>query len=32
LVTYDRMLDADAEGDDWREVSRIVLHIDAERA
>jgi hypothetical protein len=23
-----RMLDADAEGADWREVSRIVLHID----
>jgi hypothetical protein len=27
-VTYARMLDADAEGADWREVSRIVLHID----
>jgi hypothetical protein len=25
------MLDADAEGADWREASRIVLHIDAER-
>jgi hypothetical protein len=23
-----RMLDADAEGADWREVARIVLHID----
>jgi hypothetical protein len=26
-VMYIRMLDADAEGADWREVSRIVLHI-----
>ena len=36
VVTYVRLLDADAEGADWREVSRIVLHIDpdddAERA
>jgi hypothetical protein len=31
LVTYLRMLDASADGADWREVSRIVLHIDAER-
>jgi len=31
LVTHLRMLDADADGADWREVSRIVLHIDAER-
>ena len=30
-VTYARMLDADAEGADWREVSRIVLHIDPEQ-
>jgi len=30
-VTYMRMLDADAEGADWREVARIVLHIDPER-
>jgi hypothetical protein len=30
-VTYVRMLDADAEGADWREVSRIVLRIDPER-
>jgi hypothetical protein len=30
-VTYMRMLDADAEGADWREVSRIVLHIDPEQ-
>ena len=28
LVTYMRLLDADAEGFDWREVSRIVLQID----
>ena len=27
-ITYLRMLDADAEGADWHEVSRIVLHID----
>ena len=35
-VTYVRLLDADAEGADWREVSRMVLRIDpdqeAERA
>ena len=30
-VTYVRLLDADAEGADWREVARIVLHIDPER-
>jgi type VI secretion system activator RovC-like protein len=28
LVTYLRLLEADAEGADWREVARIVLHID----
>jgi len=28
LVTYLRLLDADSEGADWREVARIVLHID----
>jgi Uncharacterized conserved protein (DUF2285) len=28
LVTYLRLLDAEAEGSDWREVARIVLHID----
>jgi hypothetical protein len=28
LVTYLRLLDADAEGADWSEVARIVLHID----
>jgi Uncharacterized conserved protein (DUF2285) len=31
LVTYLRLLDADAEGADWQEVARIVLHIDPER-
>jgi len=31
LVTYLRLLDADAEGADWREVARIVLHIDPAR-
>src|SRR5215831_17625144 len=30
-ITYMRMLDADAEGADWREVAQIVLHIDSER-
>ena len=30
-VTYMLMLDADAEGADWREVARTVLHIDADR-
>jgi Uncharacterized conserved protein (DUF2285) len=30
-ITYLRLLDADAEGADWREVSRIVLHIDPEQ-
>ncbi len=29
LITYLRLLDAEAEGADWREVARIVLHIDA---
>lgn len=28
IVTYLRLLDANAEDADWREVSRIVLHID----
>jgi hypothetical protein len=31
LVTYLRLLDADADGADWREVARIVLHIDPDR-
>ena len=30
-ITYLRLLDADAEGADWRKVARIVLHIDPER-
>lgn len=28
LVTYVRLLDAHAEGADWTEVARLVLHID----
>jgi hypothetical protein len=28
LITYLRLLDATAEQADWREVARIVLHID----
>jgi len=36
MITYMRVLDADQQGADWREVSRIVLRIDpdteAERA
>jgi len=31
IITYLRLLDADADGADWREVTRIVLHIDPER-
>ena len=31
VITYLRMLDANAEGADWREVARIVLHLDPER-
>jgi hypothetical protein len=27
-ITYLRLLDADAEGADWRAVARIVLHLD----
>lgn len=29
-VTYLRLLDAEADGADWREVARIVLHVDPE--
>jgi hypothetical protein len=29
-ITYLRLLDADNEGADWKEVSKIVLHIDPE--
>jgi hypothetical protein len=28
FITYLRLLDADAEGAEWREVARIVLHRD----
>jgi Uncharacterized conserved protein (DUF2285) len=31
VITYLRLLDADAEGADWREVARLVLHVDPER-
>ena len=31
LVTYLRLLDADSDSADWREVARIVLHIDPDR-
>jgi Uncharacterized conserved protein (DUF2285) len=30
LVTYLRLLDADADGADWREVARLVLQLDPE--
>lgn len=28
IITYLRVLDADAEGADWTEISKLVLHID----
>ena len=31
LVTYLRLLDAEADGADWRDVAQIVLHLDPER-
>ena len=31
LVTYLRLLDVDAEGADWREGARVVLHLDPGR-
>ena len=31
FITYLRLLDADADGADWRQVARIVLHLDPER-
>jgi len=31
LITYLRLLDAQADGADWEEVARIVLHIDPVR-
>jgi hypothetical protein len=30
VIRYLRLLDADAQGADWREVTRIVLHLDPE--
>jgi len=30
LITYMRLLDADQDGADWRDISRIVLRIDPE--
>jgi hypothetical protein len=30
VITYLRLLDADAKGADWREVTRIVPHLDPE--
>ena len=30
VITYPRLLDADTQGADWREVARIVLHPDPE--
>ncbi|QOZ32768.1 DUF2285 domain-containing protein [Bradyrhizobium sp. CCBAU 53421] len=31
VVTYIRLLQAEGEGADWREVAQLVLHIDPER-
>lgn len=31
VVTYIRLLQAESQGADWREVARIVLHIDPEQ-
>lgn len=31
VVTYIRLLQAEGQGADWREVARVVLHIDPER-
>ncbi len=31
LVTYLRLLDAEADGADWQEVAKIVLHLDPVR-
>lgn len=31
IVTYLRLLDVEADGADWREVTRVVLHLDPER-
>ena len=32
IITYMRLLDADAAGADWRKVAKIVLHIDPDRS
>ncbi|WP_456835411.1 MULTISPECIES: DUF2285 domain-containing protein [unclassified Bradyrhizobium] len=31
VLTYVRLLQAEGEGADWREVARVVLHMDPER-
>ncbi len=31
VVTYIRLLQAEGEGADWREVARVILHMDPER-
>jgi len=31
VITYLRLLDADVQGADWREVARVVLHLDPEQ-
>ncbi|WP_375778606.1 DUF2285 domain-containing protein [Bradyrhizobium sp. ma5] len=31
VVTYMRLLQAEGDGADWREVARVVLHMDPER-
>ena len=31
IVMYTRLLQAESEGADWREVAQIVLHIDVDR-
>jgi hypothetical protein len=31
IITYMQLLDANAENADWREVARIVLHLDPDR-
>jgi len=31
VVTYMRLLPAESEGADWREVARVVLHLDPDR-
>jgi arylamine N-acetyltransferase len=31
LVTYWRLLDAEAEGADWKEAARVIFHIDPDR-